>query len=266
MTHRDIDIDPPPRPTMTSPNLGEAAVTTTDRPPPTPPPPDASAPPDRESNRPMLITVIVLAVAVTAGLIAAVALTLNRDTPQFPNTTAASTAQQNPPSPSAQETPTATATPTIPTLTPEEQAVADAEIAYRKYLALDDQLSSMLPHGGDYGAYERAFSDVAIGVALTEAAVAAGDLAASGQRTAGQTGIAALEVDSIKLETGNGLVPEVVFDACVDYSGVDVIASNGESVKDPTGPNRYLNRVVVREYPELGGWLVAERQSDGTTC
>ncbi len=266
MTHRHMDIDPPPRPTMTSPNPGEAAVTTTDRPPPPPPPSDADAPPDRESNRPMLITVIVLAVAVTAGLITAVALTLNRDTPQFPNTTAAPTPQQNPPSPSAQETPTATATPTNPPLTPEEQAVADAESAYRRYLELTSQILATLPYNDDYAAYERAYTQVATGVAQTQAAVEAGDAAKAGQRLSGEITLASYEVVSLSLGSEEGAVSQVVIEACDDFSRTDVLGPGGHSTKNSEGPQRYVNTVTLRFYEEINGWRVAETASDGTPC
>jgi hypothetical protein len=252
MQHKQVDSDPLSGRTIRPPGW-EAPMTTTERAPtdPTPPAPG--------SNQPLLIAVLVFAVAVAAGLIAAVTLTLNREpalTPPAPATQSSASRMATPPS---------TPTPEPP-LTAEQQAVAEAEAAYRAYLALDDRISSTLPFGADYGAYEQAFRDVATGVALTDAGLAAGDLAAAGQRATGDTRVASLEVVSVSLRDDGDYVPEVVFEACEDFSDVDVLGPEGQSLKDSDGPTRYQTLVTVRNYPELGGWLVAETASDGTTC
>jgi hypothetical protein len=252
MQHNQIDSDRVLGRTINPPGEAEAPMTTTQRPPTDPPSPAPG------SNRAMLIAVVVLAVAVAAGLVAAITLTLNRE----PTVTS--------PAPTAQPGPSQTVAPPsatpAPPLTAEQQAVDEAEAAYRAYLAIDDQISSTLAFGTDYGAYEQAFGEVATGIALTEAGLAAGDLAAAGQRATGDTRLASLEVVAVSLRDDGDYVPEVVFEACEDFSGVDVLGPDGQSVKDPDGPTRYQTLVTVRNYPELGGWLVAETASDGTTC
>jgi hypothetical protein len=253
MQHNEVDSDPLFERTISPPGWAEAPMTTTERRPSGPPPPAPG------SNRPMLLAVLVLAVAVAAGLVAAITLTLNREPTPTPQA----------PAPQASEAPTFTPTPTPTsesTPTAEQQAVANAEAAYRRYLARVSETLAALPFGSDYGAYENAYRDVAVGVALTEAGLEAGDAAKSGQRLAGSIDPASLEVVSVGLRADGEYVPEVVLEACEDYSQVDVLDVDGQSVKEQAGATRYRNVVTVRQYPDLGGWLVAETTADGTTC
>lgn len=231
-------------------------MTTTERPPSDPAP---AAPPG--SSRPMLIAVVVLAVAVAGGLVAAITLTLNQEPTPIPPASAPKAQPSQAPASTPTQTPTNEPTPTA-----EQQAVANAETAYRRYLAEVSETLATLPLGSDYGAYENAYRDVAVGVALTEAGLEAGDAAKSGQRLAGSVALASLEVLSVSLRADGDYVPEVVLQACEDYSQVDVLGPDGQSVKDEAGASRYRNLVTVRNYPDLGGWLVAETTADGTTC
>lgn len=199
-----------------------------------------------------------MAAASSVVLAAAVAVTLvacTSDDPDPSTTTSSSTA-----STSASPSPSPTA------VTPEEEAIEDAEEALRLYYQTAD---ASIQDPVNFNAAE--FEGVAYGTALTDLQERFYGVKEQGLR---QTGVVTLEtVENTVVDLTNDqtvsppMVPIVEFKVCYDVSALNVVDADGKSVVSPDRKPRGVDRVGVvnYEYPD-GAWRVLFIEHLEETC
>lgn len=177
-----------------------------------------------------------------------------------PSDTPATTATA---SPTASPTPSPTAQ--VP-VTPEEQAVAQAEEAVRRYYAVMDEL------GIDPAADENKVKEVTITTGQVDAYNRVAFDRGRGTRQVGVTKIAGMTSRLVTLQNEPQkqppTVPAVDIDVCYDVSGVDVVDATGSSVVRADRRSRALERVTVANYdwPNPASWKVASSDLRGDPC
>lgn len=165
-------------------------------------------------------------------------------------------------------------TPT-PTLSEEEQAVADAEAAYREWNRVWDSCMA-----DPTNTYSSCFEMVSIGTQLSSDYVSLDMSKQDGTHMVGESKILSIELVSVDLtdrvdrpeDLEAGLpevrtVPTVVFDVCVDLSETDFVDAAGESKLGPYFVTYRRNLVDVANYgyPDPAQWRVRNAAKDAET-
>ena len=161
--------------------------------------------------------------------------------------------------PSRTEPPTVTVSPD-PTLTPEEQAVADAEAAVRAFVATSDELWSSAD--ADLSRLE----EVAVEPVLSQLTASIEEHRALGNQSSGAREIT--EFDTTNVQLAGPIEPEgggtgaaglsVALTACVDLSAVEIVDADGNSLENPDAPDHRLYAYfAANSTPEdVDGWRV----------
>lgn len=174
-------------------------------------------------------------------------------------------------------------TDSAPTVTPvtlseEEQAVADAEAAYREWNRVSDACMEDPPN-----TYSSCFDKVSIGDQLDSDYVSLSMAQQDGTRSVGESRIVSIVLVSVDLtnrvdrpaDPEQGIsevrtVPKVVFDVCTDLTAIDLIDAAGESQVPSDFPKyrRTLAEVVNYGYPSPTQWRVwnAYKDAKSPTC
>jgi hypothetical protein len=172
-----------------------------------------------------------------------------------------------PPAPAAVEEPAEIAPVEEPAQTPEDVAAVEAEERYREFLRVGDEVGqdgfvSADPFDAVTVLPERAYQETAFRNAQRT----------PGLRQIGTTQIASLSVTSVDLTPEPGGYPEVVLQACLDVSGVDIVDGTGQSVVLPEREERSTSTVTMYRYEpgtkgaEAGGWFVYEATALNEPC
>ena len=160
----------------------------------------------------------------------------------------------------------------VPTLsfapTPEDVAVAAAKAKYLEYVRVRDQVAQ--------GGYEnlQLYDAVAIDPERTQLTLEARRTAAV--RATGDSEVATLGVQSVKLAKDPGSRSQVELRGCLDVQNVQAFKADGTSAVASTRLPRIAFNVLVQEIPatafnepgRAGGWYVAmvEYPGGGTAC
>ncbi|CAB4896713.1 MAG: hypothetical protein F2825_00305 [Actinobacteria bacterium] len=172
-----------------------------------------------------------------------------------------------PPAPAAVDEPADTAPIQEPAQTPEDLAAAEAQERYREFLEVRTSVAqggyqSSAPFDAVTVLPERAYQETAFRNAQRT----------PGLRQIGITQIASLSVTSVDLTPEPGGYPEVVLQACLDVSGVDIVDGTGKSVVLPEREERSKSTVTMYRYEpgtkgaETGGWFVYEATALNEPC
>lgn len=172
-----------------------------------------------------------------------------------------------PPAPVAVDEPADTAPVQEPAQTPEDLAAAEAEERYREFLRVGDEVGqggfvSADPFDAVTVLPERAYQETALRNAQRT----------PGLRQIGTTQVASLSVTSVDLTPEPGGYPEVVLQACLDVSGVDIVDGTGSSIVLPEREERSKSTVTMYHYEpgtkgaETGGWFVYEATALNEPC
>lgn len=172
-----------------------------------------------------------------------------------------------PPAPAAVDEPADTKPVQQPAQTPEDLAAAEAEERYRDFLRVGDDVGqggfvSADPFDAVTVLPERAYQETAFRNAQRT----------PGLRQTGTTQIASLSVTSVDLTPEPGGYPEVVLQACLDVSGVDIVDGTGSSIVLPEREERSKSTVTMYRYEpgtkgaEAGGWFVYEATALNEPC
>lgn len=172
-----------------------------------------------------------------------------------------------PPAPVAVDESADTAPVQEPAQTPEDLAAAEAEQRYREFLEVRNSVAqggyqSSAPFDAVAVLPERAYQEAAFRKAQ----------ATPGLRQIGATKIASLSVTSVDLTPEPGGYPEVLLQACLDVSGVDIVDGTGSSIVLPEREERSKSTVTMYRYEpgtkgaESGGWFVYEATALNEPC
>jgi hypothetical protein len=171
------------------------------------------------------------------------------------------------PAPAAVDEPADTESVQEPTQTPEDRAAAEAEERYREFLEVRTSVAqggyeSSAPFDAVTVLPERAYQETAFRNAQRT----------PGLRQIGTTQIASLGVTSVDLTPEPGGYPKIVFQVCLDVSGVDIVDGTGKSVVLPEREERSKSTVTMYRYEpgtkgaEAGGWFVYEATALNEPC
>jgi hypothetical protein len=161
--------------------------------------------------------------------------------------------------PSRTGPPTVTPNPD-PTLTPEEQAVADAKAAVTAFVAASDELWSSAE------ADLRRLDEVAAEPVLSQLTTSIEEHRALGNQSSGAREITEFDVTNVQLARpieleggGTGATGlSVSLTACVDLSAVEIVDADGNSLENPDAPDRrqYVYFAANRTPDDANGWRV----------
>ena len=179
--------------------------------------------------------------------------------------------QANGPAPSASEavstSPTASASPSPTELSPEDEAIVQAERALREYSRVYD---AVMKEPVDFDRDQ--FEAVAIGSGLTSLQDVHRAMVIQGLHSEGDTRIESIEVAEVDLthrpKETPPQIPYVQFTVCSDVSGSRIINEAGKDATRPDRKPRVVQRIGVAnyEYPD-GQWLVAVAElAEDKTC
>ena len=166
------------------------------------------------------------------------------------------------PTPAASESPSASPSPTE--LSPEEEAIAQAEPLVSRYFQLKDEALQ------DPAAFKhQRFEKVAVGTAQNYLKRLHGAAGEQGLHQTGVTEIVSVEVDKVDLTFKPKVtppeIPYVDFDVCYDVTDLDTVDKAGGSIVPADRSDRGVISIGVAnyEYPDAP-WLVAyaEYQED----
>lgn len=212
------------------------------------------------TNRHSRRTTTALAASATAVLLALTSCsTPDNDAPPLP--TASDTPTASEPSTTTAPSPTAT----MPA-SPEEQAVADAEAAARRYYAVMNELIS------NPTADENKIKDVTVATGQVDAYNRVDFNRSRGQQQIGDATIVDITstLKTLEFEPTQQppTVPTVEIAVCYDVSAVNVIDASGKSVVTADRKDRAVERLVVTNYswPDKAGWKVASSEVKGEAC
>lgn len=159
--------------------------------------------------------------------------------------------------------PTTSGSPT-PTLSPRDQAAADAEATVRHYNDIVNRL------GQDPASPLSLLNGVTTSIELQTTKKNFRERRAKDWLQKGDVVIRTVDVQDVRLHNASpraGIVPTVVLDVCYDVTEVDVVDSNGKSVVTPDRPDQVTTRLLVSNYTyakdERGGWRVASGRDIG---
>jgi len=149
---------------------------------------------------------------------------------------------------------------------PEDQAAATAQARYRDFLRVVDAV-------GIAGFVSDApLKAVAVPPELVVQQLTVRQSKPQGRRQNGYTRLTSLSVSSVDLTPPAGGYPEVVLQACVDVSGVDVTDRTGKSVVSAGRAPRSKSTVTMYAYKkgtvgaEAGGWYVYQATAKNEPC
>ena len=149
---------------------------------------------------------------------------------------------------------------------PEDQAAAAAQARYRDFLRVVDTV-------GTAGFVSDApLKAVAVPPELVLQQLTVRQSKPQGRRQNGYTRLTSLSVSSVDLTPPAGGYPEVVLQACVDVSGVDITDRTGRSVVTAGRAPRTKSTVTMYEYKkgtvgaEAGGWYVYQATAKNEPC
>ena len=149
---------------------------------------------------------------------------------------------------------------------PEDQAAATAQARYRDFLRVVDAV-------GIAGFVSDApLKAVAVPPELVVQQLTVRQSKPQGRRQNGYTRLTSLSVSSVDLTPPAGGYPEVVLQACVDVSGVDVTDRTGKSVVTAGRAPRSKSTVTMYAYKkgivgaEAGGWYVYQATAKNEPC
>ena len=246
-----MDTSRPPGPTMTRTDPRENGMSLTQHPAADT---DLGSGPRRSSGeRAAVIAGVIFTVLAVVGI---AILVVGGDEPTPP-----------PPAPVAVDEPAVTAPVQEPAQTPEDLAAAEAEERYREFLRIGDDVGqggfvSADPFDAVTVLPERAYQETAFRNAQRT----------PGLRQIGTTQVASLSVTSVDLTPEPGGYPEVVLQACLDVSGVDIVDSTGSSIVLPEREERSKSTVTMYRYEpgtkgaEAVGWFVYEATALNEPC
>jgi pyruvate/2-oxoglutarate dehydrogenase complex dihydrolipoamide acyltransferase (E2) component len=199
---------------------------------------------------------IIIAVLVTVGAISGIAVLATQGDS---NGTA---------TPTLTPTPTP-ATPSLTTQPPSAQdvAIAAAEARYREFLRVRDAVGqggyrTSKPFDAVTVPPERDVQEISFRQARLN----------PGLHQVGTTTVAALMATLVQLHAAAGGYPEIVLQACLDVTGVDVLDRQGHSVVTANRAPRSRSTVRMYEYTKgtkgatAGGWYVYEATAKGEQC
>ncbi len=151
-----------------------------------------------------------------------------------------------------------------PTLSPRDQAAADAQTTVRRYNDIVNQL------GQDSSSPLSLLKKVSTSIELTAMQHSFKTWRERGWVQTGDIVIGSLKVREVKLDNSSpktGVVPTVNVDVCYDVAGVDVVNGRGKSVVNPSRPDQVTTRLLVSNYKYAkdprGGWRVASGRDIG---
>lgn len=164
------------------------------------------------------------------------------------------------------ESVSATASPSPTELSPEEEAIAQAEPAVEAYYKIKDA-SLQSPEAFK----PKRFETAAITTARSELEDLHNSAKAQEVHQVGETRVVSIEDPQVDLtfkpKATPPEIPTVQFTVCYDISGYDTVDKSGTSIIPPGRQERVATKISVYnyEYPE-GPWLVGyvERQDDKT--
>lgn len=164
------------------------------------------------------------------------------------------------------ESVSATASPSPTELSPEEEAIAQAEPAVEAYYKIKDA-SLQSPEAFK----PKRFETAAITTARSELEDLHNSAKAQEVHQVGETRVVSIEDPQVDLtfkpKATPPEIPTVQFTVCYDISGYDTVDKSGTSIIPPGRQERVVTKISVYnyEYPE-GPWLVGyvERQDDKT--
>jgi len=150
--------------------------------------------------------------------------------------------------------------------TPADIAAAEAQERYREFVQLQDEVAQ-----AGFTNPER-YETVAINPERAQLILEARQFA--GAQVSGETGIASLVVESVKLPTDPAEYPEVRLLACLDVTDIKAVDATGTSLVSPDRLNRIASRALLQKFeagdfpqtPERSGWFVAEVEQRGEPC
>ncbi|MBT0992904.1 hypothetical protein KIN34_01180 [Cellulomonas sp. DKR-3] len=185
-----------------------------------------------------------------------------------PTATAPTSTQEAPQSPSSEPSPAPTASSPSPSPTPRASAAAlpsPVRGALKKDGDADDVVAPFL----DGEALARSSPDddtdldsVATGVALSDLAAEAADLAERGVTQEGRPVVVSATVTEVDMA---GKPPTAVVALCLDYADVDLVAEDGTSMVDPSASTRAAS--ILELVQQDGAWLVSRRTfPDDPSC
>ncbi|MFC4629422.1 hypothetical protein ACFO6V_14350 [Promicromonospora alba] len=155
------------------------------------------------------------------------------------------------------ESVSATASPSPTELSPEEEAIAQAEPLVSQYFQMKDEAMQ------DPAAFRhQQFEKVAIGTAQNDLKRFHGAAGEQGLHQTGVTEIVSLDVDKVDLTFNPKVtppeIPYVDFNVCYDVTNLDTVDEAGDSIIPADRKDRGVIRVGVAnyDYPD-GPWLVA---------
>ncbi|MGH7129278.1 MAG: hypothetical protein ACREIV_11970 [Planctomycetaceae bacterium] len=161
--------------------------------------------------------------------------------------------------PSRTGPPTVTPSPD-PTLTPEEQAVADAEAAVTAFVAASDELWSSAE------ADLRRLDEVAAEPVLSQLTASIEEHRVEGNQRRGAREAIQFEVTNVQLAGpieleggGTGAAGlSVSLTACMNLSAVEIVDADGNSLENPDAPDRrqYVYFAANRTPDDASGWRV----------
>jgi hypothetical protein len=189
-----------------------------------------------------------LGIALAAAIIAVIAVSGCGGSP------APSPTSTPPSSPSESPTPDSTPSPASES----EEAATNAEAIVRDYYAVVDELRS--DPESDLVGLDAVASSIALSARQRQIERERGD----GWHQTGQTKIVTIDLQGVELnntDADGAVAPLVLFDVCIDVSGVDVLDANGSSVAAAGHPVTGWERQTVINYDwendPVGGWRVS---------
>lgn len=149
---------------------------------------------------------------------------------------------------------------------PEDQAAAAAQARYRDFLRVVDTV------GVTGFVNDAPLKAVAVPPELVVQQLTVRQSKPQGRRQRGYTRLVSLSVSSVNLAPPPGGYPEVVLQACVDVSAVDVTDRTGRSVVTASRAPRSKSTVTMYQYKkgtvgaEAGGWYVYQATAKNEPC
>lgn len=165
------------------------------------------------------------------------------------------------------ESVSASPSPSPTELSPEEEAIAQAEPLVSRYFQMKDEALQ------DPAAFRhQQFEKVAIGTAQNDLKRFHGAAGEQGLHQTGATEIVSIEVDEMDLTFKPKVtppeIPYVDFNVCYDVTDLDTVDRAGDSIVPADRKDRGMIKVGVAnyEYPD-GPWLVAYTEyQEGESC
>lgn len=247
-----MDRPHPPGQTMTSTDSRERAMSLDQQPAQT----DYRPEPPRRGRGERLVVIggVLTAVLSVAGIVAI--LTNGDEEPAAPPTALPSAAAPS------------TAPSTVPVVqTPEDLAFAEAKERYAEFLRVSDQIGQ--------GGYQSSAPYDAVAVTPERDNRERGfriTRQRPGARQIGNVEVISLSATSVDLTVESGDYPTVVLQACLDFTGVDVVNGAGQSLVVAERIDRPKSVVTMYRYEagtkgaESGGWFVYEDAATGESC